>query len=135
MRLVSGYDKEVGDWAGKQLGTTFVAPYSALAVMGINDTPIGAAIFNDYQGPGGNVELTYVGKLSRSAIKGIANYAFNGCEVSRVTCKTDKTNKHIQKMLRQAGFTYEATLRDYRAKGVDVVAYTLFRRDAKRWLN
>lgn len=135
MTLLAGMDAEVAGWAGKQLGTTFVAPYSALAVMDSKNQPIGAAIFNDYQGPGGNVELTYVGKLNRSVISAIANYAFTGCEVSRVTCKTDKTNKHIQKMLRQAGFTYEATLRDYRAKGVDVVAYTLFRRDAKRWLN
>lgn len=132
--MLAGHDEQVAEWAGRLLGTTFVRPYAALAVIDRDDA-IGAAIFNDYQGPGGNVELTYVGKLSRAAIKGIADYAFNGCEVSRVTCKTDKSNKGIQKMLRQAGFTYEATLRDYRVKGVDVVSFALFRRNAKRWLN
>ncbi len=138
MKILTGHDQEVAAWVGPVLGKPIISPFSAVGVLDDGGTLRGAAVFNDYQGPGGNIEFTYYGPetLTRPIIKWLATYAFVTNKASRVTFKTHKSNHLVRRLLTKHGMTYEATLRAYynTAKGSDALVFVLDRRNVARWL-
>lgn len=136
MEVVAGYDQQVADWAGAVCGVKFIPPFWAL---GIVDSGVlkGAAVFNDFHGANANVEMSYVGPLTKGIVRYLANYAFNTLNVSRVSFKTRKSNLKAKRLLSGHGFEYEGTKRRYldTTSAGDVLTYVLFRENAKRWLS
>ncbi len=139
MILVGGQDQKVAKWASLVLGKPIVQPYAAFGIIEPDGLLRGAAIFNDYQGPGGNIEMTYVGAgtMTRKVLKALAHYAFVSCAASRVTFKTMRQNIVTRKLLGKAcrGLTHEGVLRRYYTteKSGDALVYVLSRENAKRW--
>ena len=137
MKLIGGIDTAVGEWAGKMMGKPIIEPFAAFGIAH-GDRLVGAAIFNDFQGPNANIELTYIGPgtITRSVIRGLATYAFAQNKVSRVTCKTMRRNAVARKLLPRLGFKFEGTLKRYwgTASGDDALIYYMDRTAAKRWL-
>ncbi len=134
--LIGGHDQEVTAWAGHELGVTFMQPVAAFGI--VDDGQIkGAAIFNDYY-VGGNIEMTYLGcgTISRRIIRELANYAFRKNGVSRVTCKTKRSNFVVKKLLPRLGFGLECTLKRYYGteRGDDALVFVLSRERAAKWL-
>ncbi len=123
---------------GPLLGKPIIAPFAAVGIVDDANVLCGAAVFNDYQGPGGNIEFTYFGPhtLTRVVIKWLATYAFVTNQASRVTFKTHRSNHVVRKLLTRHGIAYEATLRAYydTAKGSDALVFMLDRKNAARWL-
>lgn len=138
MQVLTGHDSEVAEWVAQYLGKPIVAPFAAIGILDDTNALRGAAVFNDYQGPGGNIEFTYYGPatLTRSVVKWLAHYAFVTNQASRVTFKTHKSNHLVRKLLTKHGMIYEATLRAYysTAKGSDALVFMLDRKNAARWL-
>lgn len=136
IEVVAGFDEVVAGWAGKQLNATFVRPFAALGIVK-DGQMAGAAIFNDYQGPNGNIELSYVGPgtVCRKVIGELARYAFITNKASRVTLKTKRTNP-VCKLAPRLGFEFEAVLKRYynTDKSGDAVVFVMTRPMAKRWL-
>ena len=137
MHLVGGHDRQVMDWASQVLDKRFVEPATAFGVVNDEGRLHGAAIFNDFY-PGGNLELTYLGPhtLSRKIIRGIALYAFKECGVARLTCKTERRNRIVQKLLPRLGFTLEYSQKRYFGpeKAQDALVFVLYRNHAPSWL-
>lgn len=138
MKILTGHDQEVAAWASNLLGKPIIQPFSAVGVLNSDNTLCGAAIFNDYQGPGGNIEFTYFGPqtLTRSIVKWLATYAFVTNSVSRVTFKTHRSNHLVRKLLTKHGMAFEGTLKRYysTAKSGDALVFMLDRRNAALWL-
>lgn len=140
MLLIDGQDAQVAEWAGRCMGTQFVGPLSALGIVEPDGKLRGAAIFNDFQGTGGNIELTLIGPgaLTPSVMRGIAEYAFVHCNAARMSCKTRRDNIYMRKLLGQKrhGFRFEGVSPRYydTEKGGDALRFVLFKEDAKRWL-
>ncbi len=138
MHVLTGHDQEVAAWVGPLLGKPIIAPFACFGILDGSNALRGAAVFNDYQGPGGNIEFTYYGPetLTRPIIRWLANFAFVTNKASRVTFKTHKSNHVVRKLLAKHGMTYEATLRAYydTAKGSDALVFMLDRKNAARWL-
>jgi len=138
MRVLPGHDEEVARWVSQHLGKPILAPYAAMGVLDDDGVLRGAAVFNDYQGPGGNIEFTYYGPetLTRSVIRWLANYAFVTNKASRVTFKTHRSNHLVRKLLNKHGMVFEGVLRRYynTDKGSDALVFMLDRRNAARWL-
>ncbi len=137
MILVGGHDEAVAEWAGKRLGVKFVQPLSAFGIVDKDGNAVGAAIFSDFYA-GGNIEWTHVGKgtLQRSVIRELVRYAFETCNVSRVTSKTARRNLVVKRLLPKAGFLFECVQQRYfgPTKEDDAIVYALFRDQAERWL-
>lgn len=137
MELVAGYDEAVADWAGRQLGVKFVAPYVAFGIIDNSGKAVGAAVFNNHF-ERGNIEWSHVGpgSITRSVVRQLAQYAFVHCEASRVTAKTMRRNVKVRKLLPKAGFTFEGTQKRFFGPdaGDDALVYVLFREQAQRWL-
>ncbi len=137
MKWVAGHDREIADWAATQLpGLNFYAAYSAFGIAN-DDGLVGAAIFSDYY-PGGNVELTYVGKgtLTRPILKEMGLYVFGDLQASRMTVKTPRRNQMVRKLLPRAGFEFECIQKRYYgpAKDDDALVFSLPAHKSARWL-
>ncbi len=137
MTLVAGYDRAVADWAGAQLGVTFVEPFTALGVVNAGGDLVGASVFGDYY-KGGNIEWSYVGEgsLRPAMLREIAHYCFVQLAASRVTAKTRRSNKLVRRLLPRAGFSFETTQKRYfgPSKDDDALVFVLHREDAGKWL-
>lgn len=138
MQVLSGHDQEIAAWVSRYLGKPIIAPYAAVGIVDDAGVLKGAAVFNDYQGPGGNIEFTYYGPqtLTRSVIRWLANYAFVTNKASRVTFKTHRKNHLVRKLLSKHGMMFEAVLRRYYStdKGSDALVFVLDRKNAALWL-
>jgi len=140
MLLVEDQENKVAEWAGLVLGKPIIQPAKIFGVVEDDGLLKGAAIFNDYQGPGGNIELTYVGPgtLTKNVMRQMAEFAFVACNASRVTLKTMRSNLVARKLLgnKKHGLVHECVLKRYYSteKGGDALVFVLSRDHAKRWL-
>lgn len=140
MMLIGGNDQTVADWAGQAMGVKFVQPLAAFGIVEDDGLLKGAAIFNDYQGAGANIELTYIGPgtLTRKIMRGLAEFAFRTCNASRVTLKTMRRNLPVRKLLTKdrLGLRFEGTLKRYYTteKEGDALMFVLYREDAPHWM-
>lgn len=136
MNMIEGQDAIIAQWAATLLDKPIVQPFSAIGI-GRDGAVRGAAIFNDYQGPNGSIELTYVGvrTLTRDVIRWLIRYAFDTNKASRVTMKTRRDNHVVRRLMVKHGFEYEATLKRYydTAKSGDAMVFVLDRKAAERW--
>ncbi len=137
MLVVDGQDAVVADWAGRSLGVTFHQPYSALGIVEPDGLLKGAAIFGDFY-PNGNIEWTHVGPgtLTRGVIRTLFKYAFEQCGATRITAKTKKSNRVVQKLLPRLGFKLESTIPRYYGidKSDNALVFVLYRENAERWI-
>lgn len=128
MDVLWNEDRVVADWAGGQLGVTFVQPYTTMGVLKDGEL-VGAAIFGDHY-PNGNLELTYVGRgtLTRTVQARILNYAFEYVNAARLTAKTARRNRLVCRLLPKAGFRYEGTQKRYfgPTKDDDAICFVMF---------
>lgn len=135
MDFIEGQDQAVAEWASRLLGKPIVQPFAAIGI-GQDGLLKAAAIFNDFQGANGNIELTYVGKdsLTRQSLRWLARYAFVINKASRVTMKTRRDN-HLVRRLLGSRFTYEGTLSRYydTTKHGDALVFVLHKNNAERW--
>ncbi len=137
MTLVTGFDREVADWAGAQLGVQFAEPFVAVGVLNASGDLVGASVFGDYY-KGGTIEWTYVGEgtLRPSMLRDLAQYCFVQLAASRVTAKTRRSNKLVRRLLPKAGFSFETTQKRYFGphKDDDALVFVLHKENAGKWL-
>lgn len=124
---------EVIGYVERTLGIKLSPPYHAFGYVTDNGAPLCAVVINDYTGS--NCELTIVserGGLKRPVLRHIANYAFNQLGCRRVTVRTRKRNKPVQKLAQRAGFKFENVASDY-FDDDDAVVYRM-KRDDCPWI-
>ena len=136
MEMIEGQDQIIAQWASTLLDKPIVQPFAAIGI-GRNGAIRAAAVFNDYQGHGGNIEFTYVGRgtLTRSVMRWLIGYAFDANKASRVTMKTRRDNHVVRKLMTKHGFAFEATLKRYydTSKNGDALVFVMDRKSAERW--
>ena len=136
MRLVFGRDKEVAAWAAQSLGMAIHPPYVALGVVDKDENPIGASVFNDWNGS--NLEITIVGHgaMKRGIIRAVFHYVFMQVGANRLTAKTKRSNKLMRCMLPKFGFEFEATLKAYYGieRSNDALVFRLMPNAALKWM-
>lgn len=124
-------NRQIAEWAAKELGVTFAEPFLALAVVDVRPEIIGAVVLNNYDGH--NIDLSGVGEgaFTPAVVRHLARYVFNERGCARVTLKTKRSNSRARKLLGKH-FTYEATLK----RGFGSEDALLFRmlRDECPWL-
>ncbi len=136
MRLVIGCDEMVASWVGERLGVRIVPPYTAIGATKNGSDLCAGAVFNDYTGA--NIELTVAGDVIPAAFsRAILNYVFVQIGALRLSIKTKRSNKHVQKMLSsRKAFKFEGISPRYfgPARSDDAIRYALFAEDARKWL-
>lgn len=136
MRLVFGRDDEVAAWVSRQLKMPIHPPYTAIGVEDLSGSPVGGAVFNDWNGS--NIEITICGPgaMKRGVIQAMFNYVFLQVGANRLTAKTKRSNKPMRKMLHQFGFEYEAILKRYYGsqKDNDAILFRLDPAKAMKWM-
>jgi hypothetical protein len=135
--LVFGQDELVAQYVLGNLGLPLVPPYTAIGGTRDGQTLCIGAVFNQYNGS--NIEITLYGPgaLTRGAIRGVYHYAFDQLRVNRVSAKTRRSNKNMQRLLPRFGFKFEGISARYFGpeKADDAIRFVLFPDDARKWIN
>lgn len=95
--------------------------------------PLCAVLLNDYTGS--NIEMTIVaerGGVTLGVLRYLSLYIFGQLGCRRVTIRTKKRNKTVQKMALRYGFTYESVAKHHYSDD-DAVVYRMLRADCP-WL-
>jgi hypothetical protein len=136
LRLVLGCDEMVGAWVGEKIGTKIMPPYVAIGATSDGVDLCAGAVFNDYTGS--NLEITLAADhgLTRGNIRAAMHYAFVQIGVVRLSAKTKRSNKIVQRMLPRMGFKFEGVSARYFGpnKSDDAMRFVLFSEDARKWL-
>ncbi len=136
MKLVTGHDAAVAQWAATKYAAGLPAYVMALGIVDDVGDLRGAATLHEFNGT--NVELCYWGArtLTRGIAGQIAAICFLGLRVCRVTCRAPRANKVVVRHLPKLGFRYEGLLRHFYGptKQQDAILFGMTRDDAGRLL-
>ncbi len=136
MRLVLGQDAAIAEWAKDKYDCGLPACTHALGIVDSAGNIRGAATLHYYGGA--NIELCYWGPrtVTRGIARQIAHICFYGLRASRVTCRTQRSNKIVTRHLSKLGFRYEGLARHYYgpSKQQDAVLFGITLDDAARLL-
>jgi RimJ/RimL family protein N-acetyltransferase len=105
---------QVVGYVERTLDIKIAPPFHAFGYVTSEGKPLAAVVVNDYIGS--NCELTIVaekGGLITPVVRHICNYTFNKLGCRRITVRTRKRNKRVQKLAMQAGFKFEVVAADY----------------------
>lgn len=120
---------EVVGYVERTLKIKLSPPFWAFGYVRDDGKPLCAVVVNDYNES--NCELTIVsepGGLTRPVLKHLSEYTFNQLGCRRVTVRTRKRNKQVQKLAMKAGFKFENVASDY-FDDDDAVVYRMKRGD------
>lgn len=111
--LVYGNDKLVADWVSKKWGKSIPPWYFALGVLNSQGFLAGGITFHNYNGA--NIEICYYGPgtLSRTVIRGVADFCINKLKITRVTVSVPRKNKALIRGLTKIGFKVEGVLHHF----------------------
>ncbi len=124
-------DAIVGRWMSEKMGQTFIAPFTAIGILGWNGQLVGGMLFNQYVE--GDIEVTCYapGRLHRGALKAGCAYVFDTLKCNRMSARTRASSLAVQVVLRKIGFQQEGTLREYYTDGEDAVLFGMLKRECK----
>jgi len=125
--LATGNDELIAAWAYHAFGIACTGINLAVGVMDKNKI-VGACFFQAHNGP--DIELSYYGPntLTLDIVKGLAKIAVDHFGVSRISIRTTKDNKIMNKSVRKLGFVFEG-IRHNAYGDRDAVMYGLFGRN------
>ncbi len=124
---------EVIGYVERTLNVKIAPPAQAFGYVTNEGKPLAAVVVNDYTFS--NCELTIVaerGGLVRPVLRHIAEHAFGKLGCRRVTVRTRKRNKQVQKLATRAGFKFETVAQHY-FEDDDAVVYRM-KRDDCPWI-
>lgn len=136
MRLIFDCDEMVASWVGERLGVQIQPPYTAIGMTRDGMDLCAGAVFNDFTGS--NVEMTVASiGVSKGFVCAVARYVFGQLAVNRLSIKTKRSNKAVQRLAPRLGFKFEGISARYfgPTKADDAIRYVLFPEDARKWLN
>lgn len=136
MQAVVGNDQLVADYISKGTGDKFAPPFVAIGFTWNNRVLCGGALFNNWTGSNIEVSIYGPGAMTRYALGVGCRYAFGQIGANRITARTRRTNKTMQKLLPRLGFIFEGTQKRYYgpAREDDALVYALFPEGAEKWM-
>lgn len=135
MILVFGHDELVARWMTERIGLVFAPPFVAIGATVDGQELCAGVLFNNWNGFNADISLA-ADQLSRDAIGGVYEYAFNQLGALRLTALTRRSHKTMRDMLPRFGFRQEGVAARYFGprRGDDAFKFVLFRQDAQKWM-
>jgi hypothetical protein len=120
----------VGHWVADRLETGFFVGRSAALGLVRGDQIVAGVIYENWNYSSITAHMVVEGRLNRSFLSAIFDYAYNTCGVQKVICPVYSDNDRSRKLVEKMGFAEEARLSDCQPNG-DIVVYTLKRVDCR----
>lgn len=136
MISVFGKDQLIAEYVSSGTGDHFSPPYVGIGFTRDNKTLCGGALFNNWTGANIEVSIYGPGALTRYAMGVGCRYVFRQIRAQRITAKTRRSNRVMQKLLPRLGFTFEGVQKRYYGshRKDDALLYALFPEDAEKWM-
>jgi hypothetical protein len=133
--LVFGQDDLVAHWMSGKIGIVFVPPFVTIGATQDGQSLCAGVLFNNWNGFNMDISLA-ADVLSRGAIRGVYDYAFNQTGALRLTAITRRSNRRMRDILPRLGFKHEGvSFRHFGARrSDDAFRFALFRQDAEKWI-
>ena len=120
----------IGHWVAAKLESAFWEERH-IAIGLVRDGQIVAGvIYENYNGVSIMAHMVVEGRLTRSFISAIFDYAYRIAGVSVVICPVARSNVRSARLVEHMGFTAAATLTDCHPDG-DLTLYTLRKNDCR----
>jgi RimJ/RimL family protein N-acetyltransferase len=136
MNLLFGHDATVAGWCEGKMGRKMGPWFKAVGVINNEGRLVGAATFHDYNSH--NIEAAYYGPgtMTKDVYVGLAQYCFEVLKVTRITARTTRKNRHINKGLPRLGFRLEGVSKHYFGplKRDDAINYVALRSDFEKFM-
>lgn len=136
MNLLFGHDKVVADWVSRKTGRPLRYWNHAIGVIDREGRLIGAASFHEFNES--NIEFCFYGPgaMTPKIMRDLVRFAFDGLKVNRVTARTPRQNKIVNRHLPRYGFRMEGIMKHYYGpfKRLDAVVFGLLKSDAEKLL-
>ncbi len=140
LRIVEGYDQEVGLWLLDRLPEVTDLPggFTAAGVARGHEL-VGGCLFTDYHPcPGGGVIQMWAagdpGWVSRRVVRTMLGYPLNQLKCHRITALTAKSNKPSRRLLEGLGFALEGVARQGFGPRRHACIYGLLKDEAAKWI-
>lgn len=119
----------------EKIGIAFVPPFVTIGATQDGQTLCAGVLFNNCNGFNLDISLA-ADVLSRGAIRGVYDYAFNQSGALRLTALTRRSNKKMRAILPRLGFRPEGVSARYFGprRSDDAFRFALFRHDAEKWM-
>lgn len=136
MLAVFGRDQLVAEFISKGIGDHFSPPYVGIGFTRDERNLCGGALFNNWTGSNIDLSIYGPGSITRYAMGTLCRYAFKQISANRITARTRRSNKTIQKLLPRFGFIFEGTQKRYYGpqRENDALLYALFPDAAEKWM-
>lgn len=136
MIAVFGRDQLVAEFVSQGIGDHFSPPYVGIGFTRDERNLCGGALFNNWTGSNIDLSIYGPGSITRYAMGTLCRYAFKQISANRITARTRRSNKTIQRLLPRFGFTFEGTQKRYYGpqRENDALLYALFPDAAEKWM-
>jgi hypothetical protein len=136
VKVVLGCDALVADYIGKGLGVEFQPPFTAIGFTRDEKELCFGALYNCWNGS--NIEVTVYGPqaVDRAIIRAVLAYPFRQLNASRLTARTKRSNRTMQKLLPRLGFAFEGTQKRFFGpnREDDALLFAMFPEQAEKWM-
>lgn len=136
MRAVYGRDQLVADYISQGTNHQFHPPYVGIGFTRDGHSLCFGALYNAYNGS--NIEITLYGPkaATRFVLAEIFRYPFRQLKVNRLTAKTARSNKKMQRIMPRMGFVFEGTQKRYfgPSRADDALLFAMFPEQAEKWM-
>lgn len=135
--IVVGWDDYVGRWVCREVGKLWVPGNGkALGWQDSSGDIVAGVTFTNFDGRTVWLDCAALPKsrwLDRRGLFVIFNYVFEQLGCVRASAMIPEDNIESRKLVEQAGFEQEASLKNAAPGGKQMLVYTLFKEDC-RWL-
>lgn len=136
MNLLFGHDATVAAWCEGKMGRRMGPWFKAVGVIDREGKLIGAATFHDWNTH--NIEVAFYGPgaISKGIFVGLARYCFENLKVTRITARTTRKNRRVNRGLPKLGFRLEGVSKHFYGplKRDDAINYVALRSDFEKFM-
>lgn len=126
--IVSG--PEVGHWTAEKLKAGYFAERSNAIGFVRDGKLVAGVIYENWNGKSLINHIVIEGRVNRTFLRSICDYAFNVCKVNKSIAPVSSDNEKSIKFVEKMGYKKEATIKDAHPKG-DILIYSLVREDCR----
>lgn len=120
----------VGEWVAPRVGGTFTTQDSEAVGLERDGTIIAGVLYENWNRRSIVAHIAVEGRLTRSFIAAIFDYAFNVCDVEKIISPVGSGNTKSIRLAERMGFTEEARITDAHPDG-DLLIFTLRRSNCR----
>ena len=120
----------IGRWTAERLDTGYFAERSQAIGLIRDGVIVAGIIYENFNGKSLMAHIVIEGKINKTYLHAIYDYAFNVCGVDKAIVPVQSSNLKSMRLVENMGFSEEARIKDSCPTG-DILLYTMKKTDCR----